>query len=450
MDDPLPFANRAGRTSASNQTRVTAGTRRRCADPGRADGIKRVLVLSHMFPSAAQPALGPFVLEQVRALRRHCGLDARVVCGRPFWVNSRNPFRYYPALRLYRRELAQIRWQAWEDVPVMNVPYLVGDAFPFWVHGKTYQEAILGAAPRICKKFPFQAIHAHTSYLDGTAGLALSQMVNVPLLITEHTSPFSSLTDDKRIRRLTLGAIQGADQVWCVSSSLAEEMKGYLPAGKANISILGNGVDTAQFRPPAEWTPDPARPRLVAVMSLEQRKNPVLALRALQGLRQSAPGATLTLVGAGPQEALIRETVAALNLGPAVRLFGPASRQGVAQLMREECDLVMLTSNHETFGVVLIEALACGKPVVATACGGPADIVREPWLGRLCVPENEQALVEALVAVCHALPKLDGGRIRQYALAHFDYRQLAKALYSGYDRHLALRQASGASRRQAA
>jgi glycosyltransferase involved in cell wall biosynthesis len=453
MDALLPFPPESGRSPGqsrklSSMPVVLRGTHGEHCPPRQA---WRVLILSHMFPHPKQRGLGPFILEQVRALRRHGKIDARVVCCQPFWVNSINPFRYFPALRYYRKTFASLRrWQSYEEVPVLYLPYLVGSVYPYHVHGRTYQEAVLRAAPFIRQKFPFQVVHAHTSYLDGTAGLALSQQYEVPFFITEHTGPFSRLTEDERVRRQTLAAIQGASQCWCVSTALADQVKGNLPVVHDRIAVLPNGVDTAQFRPPQHWAPDPARPKLLAVMSLDENKNPLLLLHAFQRLRQTVPGATMTLVGTGPLEEQVRQTIVSLGLEQVVRLPGHCSRLEVARLMREECDVFVLCSTSETFGVVLIEALACGKPAVATRCGGPTDVITSPGLGRLCDPRNLEGLSAALSQVVLDLPAFDGAFIRQQALDRFAYRKLASSLCLEYDRALEARGVSPSLRKKAA
>src|SRR5947209_2495530 len=83
---------------------------------------------------------------------------------------------------------------------------------------------------------------------------------------------------------------------------------------------------------PRRWAPDRARPRLLAVMSLDENKDPLLLLRAFARLRQTVPGATLTLVGTGPLAREVRQTIDALELGQAVLLPGHCSRLEVARL----------------------------------------------------------------------------------------------------------------------
>jgi glycosyltransferase involved in cell wall biosynthesis len=107
----------------------------------------------------------------------------------------------------------------------------------------------------------------------------------------------------------------------------------------------------------------------------------------------------------------------------------------VARLLREGCDLFVLASDSETFGVALVEALACGKPAVATDCGGPREVLAGPGLGALCPAGDEAALAAALLSAVRALPGFDPARLRRRAedfsldalagrLAH-EYRALA-------------------------
>jgi glycosyltransferase involved in cell wall biosynthesis len=316
------------------------------------------------------------------------------------------------------------------------VPYLVG-GFGFRYHGSSYSSAVQRGAAWIRKRFPFDLIHAHTGYLDGGAALALSKRFRTLYLITEHTSPFSSLMEDPRVRRQTLEALGRATCVWGVSSSLEQELRSYLPEdNRAHVHTLHNGVDTRLFHPPVTWSPNPAAPRLLAVMALEERKAPLLLLEAFLRLRRVAPGATLDLVGEGPEEKQVRRFVREADLQNCVMLWGNCSRPEVARLMRERCDLFVLSSHHETFGVVLIEALASGKPVVATRCGGPADIVTDPMLGALCPPGNLEALTETLVRTTAAFASFDGRAIRRWAVERFDFARLAATLAAEYRKHL--------------
>jgi glycosyltransferase involved in cell wall biosynthesis len=115
----------------------------------------------------------------------------------------------------------------------------------------------------------------------------------------------------------------------------------------------------------------------------------------------------------------------------------------VARLLREECDLLVIASTFETFGVVVIEALASGKPVVSTRCGGPEDVLGDPALGALCPREDAGALAGAILDVARRLPSLDGARIRESAVQRFDLRVIARDLEAVYQEIAADRAGDG-------
>ncbi len=395
---------------------------------------RRVLVLSHMYPSPAQPGLGPFVHEQVSALRVRSGIDVRVVSCTPFWANTKHPVKIARAYRAYRKLFEDLHWESHDGVPVLYLPYLVGGLFRPWLHALTYRQAVLAASDWLRAHFDFELIHAHTSYLDGTAALALSRKYDVPYLLTEHTGPFRLLTDHPLMRRSTVRALTHADKVFCVSGSLAGDVRGVLPAElHGKVEVLHNGVDAALFYPPSRWTPEPAAPRFLAVMSLDENKNPLLLLDAFRRLLADVPGASLLLVGQGPLKDVVADRIRKTGLDRAVSLLGFRSRSEVARLLREECDALVVSSNSETFGVVLIEALASGKPVVSTDCGGPRDIITDPAVGILCPPRDAQALAAALRQVADALGSYQPEAIRRHALDHYDYFNLASRLAEEYD-----------------
>jgi glycosyltransferase involved in cell wall biosynthesis len=399
--------------------------------------VRRVLVVSHLFPQPKEPCNGPFVHEQVKALRQR-GLDVRVLCGVPFPLYLRRPLGVPSRWRQWRQTWAKLDWSDWDGVPVLYAPYHVG-WFARLLHlDDPYRDAIMRAGCWLRECFDFELIHGHTAHPDGFAALALAQQSGKPLVITEHTGPFSDLTREPALRRKTLLALTSARRVWCVSEALRREVASYFPPERRlHIGVLYNGVDTTLFRPPACWRPDPAAPRLLFVGFLVEGKNLPLLLVAFARLRQTLPGARLTLAGDGPLRVALQKQIAALGLGDTVRLLGACARAEVARLLREECDILVLPSEQETFGVVLIEALASGKPVVASRCGGPESIVTASFLGTLCPVNDVTALVQALSHTAARLPTFDPQRIRQHAVERFGYGRLAAALAGHYEEILA-------------
>jgi glycosyltransferase involved in cell wall biosynthesis len=408
--------------------------------------MRRVLVVSRMFPHADAPCNGPFVHEQVLALRRQ-GADARVLCGVPFPMYLRRPLGVPRRIRAYRRAWDRLVWAEFGGVPVLYVPYHVGWVARLLRRDDPYRDAVVRGAAWLRSHFRFELLHAHTAHPDGFAALAVARQYEKPLVITEHTNPFSLLLREPTLRHKTLTALAAAERVWCVSDSLTREVRGHLPLDRqAHVGTLYNGVDLALFEAPPSWQPDPAAPRLLYVGFLLEYKNLPVLLEAFARLRQTLPRAQLTIAGDGPLRAAIEARIAALGLTGTVELLGQRSRPEVARLLRDACDLLVLPSKSETFGVVLIEALAAGKPVVASRCGGPESIVTEPFLGALCQVNDVESLADTLRRTAARLRDFDPRRIREHAIANFDYRRLAATLAEQYESVLATTTADRASR----
>ena len=214
---------------------------RKRAVPARRRGNRlRILILSHMYPRLKNPVGGIFVHEQVRALRAR-GIDARVATGGPCWVQTLHPRRIGATLRAYHAQ--QPAWTTWDTVPVIEFSYLCGFLFRPTVHTLTYVHGFRRLLTRLRDEFSFDIVHAHTSFLDGAAGLMAARAHGCPLLITEHTGPFDLLTRNAFMRYRTRRSAIGASRVLAVSNSLRQTMLAQLSLTPDRIGVLPNGVD---------------------------------------------------------------------------------------------------------------------------------------------------------------------------------------------------------------
>lgn len=391
------------------------------------------LVLSHMFPHPDQPGLGSFVLEQVAALRK-AGVDAHVLSARPYWLTqTRNPLHLLGLLWDFFRlhKMSSNRWWEIDGVPVKYVPYpIVG---PFWTHGWSYRLAI--QLSKLNAKY--HLIHAHTGYLDGSAAKMLSRRFRIPYLITEHTGPFSMLTKNRTIRNSTISALAAAHKVIAVSTAQKASVSEHVPDKvRDSLIVLPNIVDTNLFTPPSDWTPNPVAPRLLFVGYFVPIKNLPLLIEAFRRVLAVRPGATLTLVGGGEvpaQEVALAEQIEQAGVASRVTVLGYMGREDVAALMRNACDILILCSRSETFGCVVAESLASGKPAIVTRCGGPEDIVTDPFLGRVCDNDDPDALANAINDLCDHLHCIDSQRIRDMAVDRYSAEKVAQKLVGLYN-----------------
>jgi glycosyltransferase involved in cell wall biosynthesis len=138
----------------------------------------------------------------------------------------------------------------------------------------------------------------------------------------------------------------------------------------------------------------------------------------------------LQLIGDGSCRRYYQEMAEELGISEYCTFYGQIEYESMPGLYRQS-DLLVLSSLKETFGCVLIEAMACGKPVLATACGGPEDIVNEK-VGILVTPGNVNALVQGLICMIESLPDFQAEEIREYALNKYSRAALAQTMQEIY------------------
>jgi glycosyltransferase involved in cell wall biosynthesis len=205
------------------------------------------------------------------------------------------------------------------------------------------------------------------------------------------------------------------------------------------VSVVPCGVDTDAFTPDGPAAPRTDTPRLLAIGRLVARKGLGDVLAALAQL----PDAELVVVGGpgadelstDPAAAEVRGQAAALDVAERVRLVGRADRGEVAKWIRS-ADVVVCAPWYEPFGIVPLEAMACGVPVVATAVGGLIDTVVPGRTGLLVPPRCPDQLAAAfarLLADPDRRARM-GAAGRARVVAAYDWREVARKTEINYGR----------------
>jgi glycosyltransferase involved in cell wall biosynthesis len=231
-----------------------------------------------------------------------------------------------------------------------------------------------------------------------------------------------------RVRRKAVWASGEAAFHTAVSRSALDTVE-HFTGPSAKLRVIPNGVDGTIFTPlPEGRQPDPSQ--IVYVGRIHRVKGVDVLLRAMRRLIDQRPHLRLVLVGGGfpyrgyqIEEESLRALAADLGLGWRVEFTGGQPPGEVARIMRESAVLV-LPSRAESFGSVLVEALACGTPVVATRCGGPEDIVTDE-VGVMVPPEDDEALAGAFAHVLDHRSEYPPRRLRAYALERFSWERVA-------------------------
>ncbi len=218
----------------------------------------------------------------------------------------------------------------------------------------------------------------------------IAASVDAPLVVTAHGRDVRNVGAIPGIAALTRRVVRRASAVIAVSDYLRRELETKLPDARGKTEVVDSGVDLDLFNPDGS-SPAGDGPRFVAVGSLTERKNVVRLADAFARLGRGS----LTFVGDGPLRG-------ALEGRPGVRVTGRVAHDEVPGHLAA-ADVVCAPSLLEPFGQAILEAMACGRTVVATRIGGPPEFV-PPEAGILVDPLDEAALARALEAAA-ALPR---------------------------------------------
>lgn len=257
------------------------------------------------------------------------------------------------------------------------------------------------------RRFRPEVVYAH--FLVPAGLIAAAAAPRAPLVVTAHGRDVRNVGALPGVRFATRATVRRAAAVVAVSEYLRRELELKVPEARGKTHVVDSGVDTRRFVPGdaraarADVGWGEAEPAYLCVGSLTARKNVLGLARAFERLGRGS----LAFVGEGPLRA-------ELEGRPGVRVAG-AQRHDRIPTWLTAADVVCQPSLIEPFGQALLEAMATGRPVVATRFGGPPELV-PPDGGVLVDPRSDEALVAALEAAA-GLPRPNRAA-RQAAEAH--------------------------------
>jgi len=363
----------------------------------------RLLTFSTLYPNPAQPNHGVFVENRLRHLLASGQAESTVLAPVP-WFPGRAG-----------RDPRAFETEARHGLRVHHPRFLALPGLGMWSNPfSLYRAARPVLARLIAEGLRFDAIDAHYLYPDGVAAIRLGRHFDKPVVLTARGSDTSQLPHYAIPGRLIRGAIAEAAALIAVSAGLKDGLVA-LGAPPGKVTVLRNGVDLGLFRPVADR--DAARaqlgltgPTLVSVGHLIERKGHHHVIAALPAL----PDHTLVILGEGPERAALTALAERLGVADRVRLAG-AQPHASLPLYYGAADIMVLASSREGWANVLLEAMACGTPALASPAWGSREAVAAPAAG-LVMAETTPAAIAAGVRQLRAAPP-DRAATRRYAEA---------------------------------
>lgn len=363
-----------------------------------------ILMISHLYPSKADDVNGSFVHSQVKALSKQ-GCTVKVVAPTAF-----APFPLYLIKEKWRRFHATPKKDDFQGIEVFY-PRIIRTprAALFELSGLNYYHAMKKYVLSQHQRQPFDLIHAQVAYPDGWAAAKLAKRLNLPLVLTLHGQELQKIvTWSKGLKKRVQAALDSAEAV-IVASAKMQALAEKQGVAKQRLHLIYNGLDplpSAQL--PSEICDRINRKRvLLSVSRLEEEKGIQYNLEALALLKDKLPDLVYIIVGTGSYQGKLQALARSLGVDKRVIFAGHYPRDKV-QAFYDHSDVFSLPSREEAFGIVYLEAMAAGLPVIGTAGEGIAPIIKGNPAGRLVKHGDIQALAAGILQLLLPAAKAAG------------------------------------------
>jgi glycosyltransferase involved in cell wall biosynthesis len=357
----------------------------------------RLLTFTTLFPNSEYPNHGGFVENRLRHLVATRQVESVVVAPVPYFPSTARQFGDWA--RYARVESQEVRQGLVVHHPRFPVIPRVGMS----IAPVLLATATIGVVRRLLANGPgFDVIDAHYFYPDGVSALWIGRRLRRPVVITARGTDINLIPRYALPRRMIRWGIAHADRLIAVSEALKHALVD-LGAPPDGVKVLRNGVDLSMFRltdrRAARRSLGLTRPTLLSVGHLIKRKGHDRVIEAMHHL----PDFDLVIVGEGPEREALSHLARRVGVADQVRFLG--SRPNT--ILREvygAADALVLASSREGWANVLLEAMACGTPVIASNIWGNPEVVKTPASGVLMEQNTPNGIAGAVRTLFANLP----------------------------------------------
>ncbi len=373
--------------------------------------MTNILILPTSYPNIYNKHASIFVQDQAMALSKQKNLSVRVVGAIPISfkeILKKKLFKF--GLFHHEKHNVCVTLFLFPAIPKLR---RINNYIRFLLNKKLLKAEL---------EHTIDIVHVHNA-VAAEAALWLQTKTNIPYCITEHSSAYArGLLKHYEITKYAK-AYQKSFCNIAVSVDLCTLLQRLYDV---NVTYIPNIVDTEFFTPAKNRS---KALHFITVANLNRNKNISLIIRAFSQAFPHNSEITLSIVGDGPEYKSLQKIIKNLQLQHQITLYGVASRDEVLQELQRSHAFV-LSSHYETFGVVLIEAMSCGLPVISTRSGGPESIITSDKLGILVDNNSVDALARAMKKIHHH--HYNNNVIRHHVIETFSQQKVAAKLSEIY------------------
>lgn len=351
----------------------------------------KVLVITHTFPTRQNPIAAIFLLNQLKELKRYCGIKVIFPYAYIPGFKLLNPYHKYSIVpekenfggfEVYHPKYFMIP-RIFFKFRLLNI-YLAVEALFSYFASKRLGE-------RIAKDWNPDIIHIHGLLGGGLLSIHLKKEFMKPLVSTVYGEDVYRFARQIPSKYLSMMTLENLDAIICQSKALEREveklasLKSYVVPMGSSVKIIGNKKKLKKS------LGIPLDKKVILFAGhLVERKGVEYLLKALKIVLSKEKGLVCYIIGKGPLEQKLKALASELQLDDDVVFLGQKNHEEYAKYMNA-CDLFVLPSLYEGLPVVLCEAIACGKPVIATNVSGSSELVTKE-VGYLAKAKNPNDL----------------------------------------------------------
>ena len=374
-----------------------------------------ILFMPSWYESETEINAGVFFTEQAIALRN---MGHNVVIAIVDILN-------YPYKSNYKKYKVIVESRHGMDVYRMVVPSLMTGHIPgvFFSYYAHYYKKLIRYM--MSKGLTFDMMYAHSFWHAGYIASVIKKKYNIPLVIQEHRSMLLTGEFSDNVNKYLKASVQNSDAFYCVSSKLRDNV--YLRTGlKEGVDLLPNMVDDRFCYQPLNND----RFTYTFIGTLNENKRVLQLINCFEKLRMKNSNVCLRIAGDGPLKEKVCERIKSSEaLKESTEVLGLIPRESVLEELTKS-NVLILPSAYETFGIVCIEALAVGRPVICTK-NGATDFVTEDN-GILIDVDSDEQLISAMESMYDKYSSYDLEKISERCRGNFSSTNVMNKLMSKF------------------
>jgi len=365
-----------------------------------------VLILPDLFPKDEKDWVGVFVVDYIKSIIPNCT---------PWVFYSRLVGENQTAKKeQFSKAFDVYRWNYKQQINALLKPIY----YLLWFKKTVQQITALNKQVDI--------IHAHGAILNGTVAFLLSKQLKVPFVISEHTGPFSKISNSFVKKRWAKYILNRANKVFAVSNHLKDEMVA-MGIRDENVIVSFNPVDTNLFQCKSSTG---VEKNILFVSRLEPFKGGLRTLKAFHKVLETLEGWRLTICGEGPEKEEIIRYVQEFKLEDCVTIKGVLTKpEYVGEL--HQASFLVFPSLHESFGLIPVEAMTCGLPVITTNATAMPEYINEQN-GVLLNTSSVEEISQAISTMINNLSTYNSVVISENMNVRFGIDNFGKMLVKSY------------------